>query len=94
MISLKTHLEKKKYFKLFVCKILRPSCIFLYLEQNKKMCKEQCFFSEKEIISAFREYKSGIIINGLETSFIKEWLDDTNMLCYNKSDSFEFLFEL
>ena len=86
MISLKLYLEKKKYFELFVCKILRPSCIFLYLEQNKKMCKEQCFFSEKEIISAFREYKSGIIINGLETSFIKEWLDDTNMLCYNKSD--------
>ena len=50
------------------------------------MCKEQCFFSEKEIISAFREYKSGIFINDIETSFIKEWLDDTNLLCYNKSD--------
>lgn len=86
MISLKSYLEKKKYFELFVCKILRPSCIFLYLEQNKNMCKEQCFFSEKEIISAFREYKSGIIIMGIETSFIKEWLDDSNMLCYNKSD--------
>ena len=86
MNSLTIYTDKKKYFELFVCKILRPNCIFLYLEQHKNMSKEQCFFSEKEISIAFREYNSGIFIMGMETKFIKEWLDDENLLIFNKSD--------
>ena len=86
MNELKSYSDKKKYFELFVCKILRPSCIFLYLEKHKNFNNEQVFFSEKDISIAFREYNSGIFVMGMETKFIKEWLDDEKLLCYNKSD--------
>jgi hypothetical protein len=87
MNSLSSYVDMKIYFEKFVCKILRPSCVFLYLEHHKDMCKEQCFFSEREIITSFREYKSGIYDSfGKEIPFINIWLDDPNILCYNKSD--------
>ena len=91
MNSLETYVEMKIYFEIFICKILRPSCVFLYLEKNKDMGKEQCFFSQKEIEIAFREYKSDLLSDkGKLIPFIKVWLDDINLRSYNESNFIPF----
>jgi hypothetical protein len=83
MKTLKTYDLKKKYFELFVCKIFSPNAIFIF-KNNENIN----FYKKMDLINTFehikyKEYEDGKIIDEI---FIKKWLKDNNMLCYNQTD--------
>lgn len=65
---------KKRYFELFVCKVMRPSPMYIYSEYNKQEKQiESIYFQEKKLIEAFRQ---------LNDKFINEWIKD-DLRMYN-----------
>jgi len=87
--SLNTYGMKKQYFEIFVCKVLRPQPLFVYSENDNKTFN--CLlYSEEDIIKTFKHLKSSIFKTikdeTKETSFIKEWIDDSKLKLYNNMD--------
>lgn len=79
---------QRKYFELFVCKVMRPDPQFIYTEGDRDFGTRSCIFSENHIISAFKHIQTMIVKgnNVVSTSFTGEWLCDENMKVYNYLD--------
>jgi hypothetical protein len=87
--TLTTYGMKKQYFEIFVCKVLRPQPLFIYSETDNKIFN--CLlYSEDDIIKTFKHLKSSIFKTikdeTVETSFIKDWVDDSKLRLYNNMD--------
>lgn len=87
--SLTTYAIKKKYFEIFVCKVLRPQPLFIYSENDNKTFN--CLlYREEDIIVTFKHLKSSIKTfvkeEEIETLFIKEWINDDKLRLYNNMD--------
>ncbi len=89
--TLTKYAQKKQYFEIFVCKVLRPQPLYVYSENDDD--KYNCLlYSESEIKECFKHLFSSIIKKtsktdeGKETKFINEWIDDNNIKLYNKMD--------
>ena len=89
--TLTKYAQKKAYFEIFVCKVLRPQPLYIYSENDDD--KYNCLlYSESEIKECFKHLGSSIIKKtsktdeGKETKFITEWIDDNNIKIYNKMD--------
>ena len=88
--SLAGYLRKKIYFEIFVCKVLRPDPVFVYVEKERGL-DNMCFYSYGKIIEAFSHLKSGEILdNGEEMKFVTKWLNDENIRCFNSMGFFPY----
>jgi hypothetical protein len=87
--TLKTYNDKKTYFEMFVCKILRPSPMFIYGEIDGE--SYNCLlYKEDDIIKTFKPLRHYKVVNEegdmKEVSFISDWLEDPKILYYNRMD--------
>ena len=81
--------KQKKYFELFVCKVLRPSVQFVYIESDKKdIGKDLCFYTENDIIKAFKHIQTET--EDKTQQFINVWLIDPKLRCYNSVEFIPF----
>lgn len=84
--TLKTYANRKAYFELFVCKVLRPDPVYIYREIYQEE-EKLCFYTQGKIVETFNHLKSGEIANnGEPMKFTSKWLSDDNVLCYNVMD--------
>lgn len=97
--TLSSYSEKKQYFEIFCCKVLRPQPVYIYSENDAFSSNGfNCLlYSEKQIISAFKHLKSSIYkkkktedCSEEEKNFINIWLEDVDMKLYNKMDFMPF----
>lgn len=83
---------KKKYFETFVCKVLRPDPVYIYVETETSLSTDLCIYTQNKISETFKHLnfidcvEKGDNIVEIKKSFIYEWLEDENVLCYNKMD--------
>tara|TARA_R110000868_G_scaffold21827_1_gene90417 strand:- start:498 stop:3209 length:2712 start_codon:yes stop_codon:yes gene_type:complete len=82
------YLTQKKYFESFVCKVLRPEPQFIYIEGNKDIGKDVCIYCKTSIMTAFEHLSTETVKAEtlIETEFIKRWLRDSSVRCYNFLD--------
>ena len=81
MESLETYANKKQYFEVFVCKIMRPTVQYMYIEETRCTVREKFSYDMKGIRGAFMH-----LTDGTEKSFIARWLSDPKMKCFNSMD--------
>jgi hypothetical protein len=81
---------RKKYFELFVCKVLRPEPLYVYRERDS-ICSDSdkstaglldCTLVESRVKDAFRHLKTDK--NNEGESFIQKWIEDPDIKCFNK----------
>lgn len=85
-LTLSQYNLKKLYFEYFICKVLKPNVIFIFIERDR-LDEEIVFYSQEDLKKAFNELCSGIKNEkGKETKFIVEWLNDENIKVYSKCD--------
>lgn len=66
---------QKKYFELFICKVMRPSPMYIYTEYNiEERRNETLYYSETKLKESFRH---------VGNEFMKTWLKDCNMRTFN-----------
>lgn len=90
--TLTSYEEKKQYFEIFVCKVLRPQPLYIYSENDND--NYNCLlYSESEIKETFKHLGSSIfrVVDKKtgeikETKFINEWIDDNSIKLYNRMD--------
>jgi len=89
--SLGSYKQKKIYFELFVCKVMKREPLYLFLESAKSLNNDLCMYKEKGIRECFKQLKSGNCDDkGKETSFIEDWLNDDSLKLYNSIDFLPF----
>lgn len=90
--SLDSYLLKKLYFEKFVCKVIRPDPVYIFVEQSENSKEDvMCFYTQGKITEAFNHFKTGEFYdNGEEVKFMTKWLNDSNILCYNEMDFIPF----
>lgn len=89
--SLTNYDNKKIYFEKFVCKVLKPQTLYIFISKETQMEKDLCLYSEKGIRECFREINSGKYNDkGKETKFVDEWLNDENIIRYECIDFLPF----
>jgi len=79
---------RKKYFEIFVCKVLRPDTNYIYTEID--MGNFNCVIT-RDIELTFKHLNTGetkLTNDGeiINQSFIKKWVCDSNILTYNNMD--------
>jgi hypothetical protein len=80
----KNYQTQKKYFEMFVCKVMRPTVQFIYIEGASDLKKDICFYNKTEITNTFQHIQSGIInMTGNKIPFMTVWLSDPNIRVYN-----------
>jgi len=86
--SLSNYKFKKLYFEKFVCKVLRPEPLFVYIENDGEDKEEHlCFYTKGKIDETFNHLKTGELdIFGNPEKFITRWLNDETIRCYNRMD--------
>jgi len=91
-MTLRSYALKKRYFEKFVCKVLRPDPVYIYCETETNMSNDLCIYSQNKIIETFKHLnfiesvQKGDNIIDKKTCFITHWIEDENILCYNKLD--------
>lgn len=84
--SLSNYHKKKVYFESFICKVIRPDPVYIYLTKEGGF-DDMSFYTQNKLVESFRQLGSGDFNkNGEETSFIIKWLDDATIKCYDKMD--------
>lgn len=86
MNELTSYTAQKLYFELFCRKVLRPSVQYIFTEENKDMGKDLCYYTESDIIKAFKHIKTQTEMEGLKQGFTHFWLEDECIACYNTID--------
>lgn len=85
--SLAGYNRKKIYFEMFICKVLRPDPIYIYIEIDNGGLDEMVFYTQNKITDAFNHLKAGENYdNGEEAKFMTKWLNDEKIKCFNKMD--------
>jgi hypothetical protein len=95
-MTLRIYPLQKRYFELFVCKVLRPEPFYVYFENETNLSKDICMYSQNKIIEAFNHLsfvetieKNNQIIE-VKKKFISKWLEDDTVKIYNKVDFIPF----
>jgi hypothetical protein len=82
--TLSEYCIKKKYFEVFVCKVLRPDGLFIYTENDIDSTNNLPYTTER-LTSTFSHLTSGIYNDkGIDLSFVKIWLADPQMRVSNE----------
>jgi hypothetical protein len=80
---------QKKYFELFVCKILRPEPVYAYVEKETSLSNDIVLYSQSKIIETFKHLNFIDFDDNfeeIEKSFIMEWISSGDIRIYNKLD--------
>jgi hypothetical protein len=80
---------QKQYFEKFVCKVMRPAPMYIYVESNNKdLGKQSCIWRESELVDGFKHITTEIETEQTikDKRFIDLWINDGMILCYNKMD--------
>lgn len=80
---------QKQYFEKYVCKVLRPAPMYIYIESNKKeLGKQSCIWRESELVDGFKHITTEVETDQTikDKRFIDLWINDGMILCYNKMD--------
>jgi len=87
-ISLPCYRVKKMYFEKFVCKVMRPDPVYVYIENDGDDKEELlCFYTKAKIDETFGHLKSGELDTNLQPEkFMTRWLNDETIKCYNRMD--------
>lgn len=84
--SLQRYSLKKLYFENFVCKVMRPDPVYIYIE-NEGGLDDMVFYTQSKLLQTFNHLNSGEIDKfGHPVKFIGKWIDDEDVRCYNKMD--------
>ena len=86
--SLDDYIFKKLYFEKFVCKVLRPDPMFVYIESDAEDGGDGLvFYSQNKIKETFNHLNSGQFDTfGKPIKFMDLWVKDETIRCYNKMD--------
>jgi hypothetical protein len=79
---------QKKYFELFIAKIITPEPQFVYIEGSIDIGKKSIFFTEAHINTAFKHIRTSEMIgdNLILKPFTQNWLSDPSIRYYNRMD--------
>jgi len=88
MATLPTYQLKKKYFELFICKVEKPTPIYVQTYRHvDKNYIELYIMKKEELLETFCEVKSNIYDNQKNNlPFISQWRIDENIRCYDTLD--------